>query len=189
MKTRNIILAGFLTLGLNSLYANQNNYKNHHNNNNNFTMVKVNKSEPIYKTVNIRVPYDEVVSKSYTVSVPCGQEYSDVDNNSFGIDTLVGVGIGAAIGNQIGNGNGKVAARVIGGLIGANIANQNRRSSYQTKYCNETRYKDEVVTRYDYITKEKLQGYRNTFSFNGKTYTKITNHPRKKIRVRTSISY
>ena len=45
------------------------------------------------------------------------------DNNSIGLDTVVGATIGVAIGNQIGKGNGKDVARVAGGLLGATIAN------------------------------------------------------------------
>ena len=45
------------------------------------------------------------------------------DNNSIGLDTVVGATIGVAIGNQIGKGNGKDVARVAGGLLGAAVAN------------------------------------------------------------------
>ena len=54
------------------------------------------------------------------------------DNNSIGLDTLVGATIGVAIGNQIGRGNGKDVARVAGGLIGAGIANNSRTPSYSS---------------------------------------------------------
>ena len=52
------------------------------------------------------------------------------DNNSIGLDTVVGATLGVAIGNQIGKGNGKDVARVAGGLLGASIANNSRTPSY-----------------------------------------------------------
>ena len=153
--------------------------------------VDVIKSEPIYKTVNIRVPYEEVISKSYEVSVPCGYDDANtINENLIGLDTIIGAGLGIALGNQMGKGNGRTVAKIAGGLLGAGVANQYyRQNSHGVKYCKETRYKDEVVTRYDYSTKEKLQGYRNTFIYNGHKYTKLTKRPLKTVRVRSTISF
>ncbi|MEA3498116.1 MAG: glycine zipper 2TM domain-containing protein [Campylobacterota bacterium] len=106
-----------------------------------------------------------------------------------GLDTIVGMGLGVAIGNQIGKGNGRTAAKVVGGLLGAGIANSHRGYRDNTQYCDEIRYKDEVITRYDYRTEKKLQGYKNIFFYNGQKYTKITNHPLKRVKVTTSISF
>ena len=58
------------------------------------------------------------------------------DNNSIGLDTLVGATSGVAIGNQIGGGNGRDVARVAGGLLGAGIANSTRTPSYSSGYDN-----------------------------------------------------
>jgi len=181
MKVSKIIITGLL-LSVISISLEANALQHH-------KWVEVDSSEPIYKTVNVRMPYDEIVTKSYNVSVPCGGYYETVDNNSLGIDTIIGAGIGMAIGNQIGRGDGRIAAKIVGGLLGANIANNQRQSSYNTKYCNETKYKDEIVTRYDYVEQKKLQGYKNTFHYKGETYTKITNYPKKRIRISTRISY
>ena len=62
------------------------------------------------------------------------------DNNTIGLDTVVGATIGVAIGNQIGKGNGKDVARVAGGLLGASIANNSRTPSYN----NNVYYEDKV---------------------------------------------
>ena len=64
------------------------------------------------------------------------------DNNSIGLDTLVGATIGVAIGNQIGKGNGKDVARVAGGLIGAGIANNSRTPSYSNTYYDNNSYRN-----------------------------------------------
>ena len=153
------------------------------------TYIGVEKSEPIYRTVNVRVPYEEVVSKAYVVIVPCGQNYQQKETNSLGLDTIIGAGIGLAIGNQVGSGSGRDIAKAVGGLSGAYMANQNRDGEYSTQYCNETRYKDEVVTKYDYVSEEKVTGYRNTFTYEGKRYTKISKYPLKQVKITTSISF
>jgi uncharacterized protein YcfJ len=155
----------------------------------NVAYVKVEKSEPVYRTVNVRIPYEEVISKAYVVRVPCGQNYQEKETNSLGIDTLIGAGIGLAIGNQVGSGSGRDVAKAVGGLSGAYVANQNRDGEYSTQYCNETRYKDEVITKYDYVSEEKITGYKNTFIYDGKEYTKVSKHPLREVKVTTSISF
>ena len=182
MKTRNLILVILLLIGVSGFSQEIKSQ---------MVFVDVIKSEPIYKTVNIRVPYEEVVSKAYEVSVPCGNDETDmIDDNSIGLDTIIGAGLGIALGNQMGKGNGRTVAKIAGGLLGAGVANQYyRQNSHNVKYCKETRYRDEVVTRYDYITKEKLQGYKNTFIYNNHKYTKLTKRPLKTVRVRSTISF
>lgn len=182
MRVKNIklLIVGIVCLSINSLSAESIQ---------NYEYVDVIKSKPIYKNSNVRVPYEEVVSKPYTVKVPCGDSYVQEDRNSLGIDTIIGAGLGIAVGNQIGKGHGRDAARVIGGLLGANIANGTRGNRYQTNYCTQTRYKDVVVTKYDYRTENKIRGYKNVFIYKGKKYTKKSNYPLKTIRITTSISY
>ena len=178
MIKKSIILSGVVALAVSSLNARSS-----------VQYVDVISSSPVYRTVNVRVPYEEVISKAYTVRVPCGNTYTQQDTNSIGLDTIIGMGLGIAAGNQIGKGNGRTVAKIAGGLLGAGIANNNRDPKYQTTYCNETRYKDEVVTKYDYVEEEKLQGYDNTFMYNGIKYTKRTKRPRKTIKITTSISF
>lgn len=149
----------------------------------------VEKSEPIYRTANVRVPYEEVVSTAYTVKVPCGESYEKRDTNTLGLDTIIGAGIGLAIGNQVGGGKGRDVAKAVGGLSGAYIANQHRDSGYTTQYCNETRYKDKVITKYDYVKEDRITGYRNIFTHNGKRYTKISKKPLHRVRITTTISF
>ena len=62
------------------------------------------------------------------------------DNNTIGLDTIVGATIGVAIGNQIGKGNGRDVARVAGGLLGATIANNSRDSRAYRDYDNSDNY-------------------------------------------------
>lgn len=180
LQNKKLFILGLICLSVSGLNA-QSSYENEY--------IKVQTSKPIYKTVQVRIPYEEVVSKPYTVRVACGNVQTQHNTNSLGLDTVIGMGLGVAVGNQIGKGNGRTVAKVVGGLLGGKIANDSRNSSYQTQYCNETRYKDEVITKYDYVDKEKLQGYENIFVYNGKRYTKMSNRPLKRIKVTTTISY
>jgi uncharacterized protein YcfJ len=182
MRVKNIklLIAGLIYISVSSVSAKSMD---------SYEYVDVIKSKPIYKNSNVRVPYEEVVSRPYSVKVPCGDSYIREDRNSLGIDTIIGAGLGIAIGNKIGKGRGRDAARVIGGLVGANIANATRDSRYQRNYCTETRYKDVVITKYDYRTEKKIRGYKNVFVYKGKRYTKKSNYPLKTIRITTSISY
>ena len=182
MKVKNLklLIVSLFCLNVNSLSASSIQ---------NYDYVDVIKSKPIYKTINVRVPYEEVVSKPYTVKVPCGDRYIEKDNNLIGLDTIIGAGLGIAVGNQIGHGNGRDVAKIVGGLLGANIANNRRQGSYQTNYCSETGYRDVVVTKYDYRTKKKIQGYKNIFIYNGQRYTKRSNYPLQTIKITKSISY
>ena len=65
------------------------------------------------------------------------------NDNSIGLDTIVGATLGVAIGNQIGRGNGKDVARVAGGLIGAGIANNSRTPSYSSNPNYNNSYRDD----------------------------------------------
>ena len=70
------------------------------------------------------------------------------DNNSIGLDTLVGATIGVAIGNQVGKGNGRDVARVAGGLLGAAVANGTRTPPYSSNgYYDNNNYNNSGYTR------------------------------------------
>lgn len=55
------------------------------------------------------------------------------NDNSIGVDTLIGATLGVAVGNQIGSGNGRDVAKVVGGILGASIANSSR-DNYNNDY-------------------------------------------------------
>ncbi len=78
------------------------------------------------------------------------------NNNSIGLDTIVGATIGVVIGNQIGNGNGKDVARVAGGLLGATIANNSRESRV---YRNNDNYNNNYNNYNSYNSYERTTTY------------------------------
>lgn len=104
-----------------------------------------------------------------TIEIPvnCGR-----DDNSIGVDTLVGATLGVALGSQIGKGHGNDAAKVVGGLMGANIANKNRKqncTTYETvTKCNPT---------YEYKTSYKIVGFNNCSWIDNIKYCKQTKKP------------
>ena len=118
------------------------------------------------------------------------------DNNTIGLDTVVGATIGVAIGNQIGKGNGKVAAKVIGGLIGASVANNMRNyervdtRSYRDDYYTETKSRNICKNRKPKIIRENvLKGYENYFTYKGNRYMKFSDNRLSYVEVRTKINF
>ncbi len=194
MKTQirnlSLLIVGLISINATNLLANTT--YNH-------TYVKVQSSKPIYKLVDTSVPYEEIVTTSYIVKVPCGRNYPRGNHNHIGLDTIIGAGIGIAVANKIVKNKSHIkkhkrprhkdATRVIGGLVGATIANSHRNHHPHTKYCEETRYKDEVITKYKYATQRILTGYKNKFVYQGITYKKISKHPLKRVKITTSISF
>lgn len=113
------------------------------------------------------------------------------NENSIGLDTIVGLTAGVVIGNQIGKGKGRVAAKIIGGLIGANVANSMRNykhvDSYDDGYYKRKRICNNKARRVH--TKRVLSGYDNYFTYKGKEYIKFTKNSQNRIKVRNTISF
>lgn len=73
------------------------------------------------------------------------------DNNSIGLDTVVGATLGVAIGNQIGSGSGRDVARVAGGILGATIANNSRNTPPMTYHNPNSYYPGNYVNNNYYV--------------------------------------
>ena len=105
--------------------------------------------------------------------------------------TIAGGLIGGVIGRQFGDGNGRDAMTVVGSIVGSAIANEAARDArYRDGYADG--YYDTVrrcETRYEVREKERVDGYRVTYLYNGKEYTTRTDSdPGDRIRVRVSVS-
>ena len=155
--------------------------------------VDVIKSEPLYKTITKKVPYEECYDQEYEQRVPIHRNSNKRSNNSIGLDTLIGVTGGVVVGNQIGKGNGKVAAKIIGGLLGGAIANGMREDkghySNRDDYYYETKSIRKCQTKYDNYDEEVQVGYKNYFLYNGSEIYKITKRPRKHIRIKNTLTF
>ena len=165
------IVFSLLSLGLVSLMAESINFSD---------SIPVIKSEPVYKTVTKRTPYQE-----------CWDEQVPVSSSSSGDETvgaLIGGVAGGILGHQVGGGSGKTAATVggaiIGTLVGKNLAsrgNSGSTTTYQTQR--------KCVTKYNETEEEKFIGYKNIGNYKGKTIIKYSDHPLQRIKLFVSVSY
>lgn len=171
-----------------SLFAGSSSYSEH---------VRVKYSQPIYDYVYDREPQRECKEVRQKVRNYDDRYYSSNDyDDNLGVDTLVGVAAGAVLGSQIGKGNGRVAAQIVGGLIGGKVAHEIR-NNYKPKHRNYDRYDDnysyETVTKcYDTHKRTKrkmITGYKNYFVYNGQEHFKITDRPRRKIKINHTINF
>ncbi|PHO12635.1 hypothetical protein CPG38_06695 [Malaciobacter marinus] len=151
-----------------------------------YDFIDVDYSEVIYKYITVKEPIQECYEQEYKQRVDINSSY---DNNSIGLDTIIGATAGVVIGNQIGKGNGNTAAKIVGGLLGGKIANEIRGSNSDDYYY-ETKTRTKCVTKYINATRKKIiQGYKNHFTYDGIKYVKVTKKPQEQIKVTKIISY
>lgn len=147
-------------------------------------------SEPVYEyRSNNYDNYDRQGNSNYYRS-DYNNGYSN--NNSIGLDTIVGGTIGVIIGNQIGKGNGKTAAKIVGGLLGASIANNSR---YNNNYVQNAGYRD-YDNNHNRFKKHKkrreqkvLVGYKNYFVYKNREFHKFSNHRKNRIKITETINF
>jgi len=120
-------------------------------------------SEPLYRTITKKVPYQECYDKTENIKVP--DSYNN-DTNGIGIDTLIGITAGIVLGNQIGRGNGRSAAKVLGGIAGGLVSNGMRENS--TNYHYEERTRRVCETHYESSSSKRLIGYKLCAEIEGK---------------------
>lgn len=138
--------------------------------------VNVISSEPIYKTITTRTPYQECWDEEVT---------QNGSNDSSPIGALIGGVAGGILGHQVGGGSGKTAATVggaiVGTLVGKNLSDRNSGPSTTTQR--------RCVTKYQESSAEKLIGYKNIGHYKGKTITKYSDRPLSTIQVDISVDY
>lgn len=137
--------------------------------------VNVMKSEPIYKTITTRTPYQECWDEEVTQN----------GSNESPIGALIGGVAGGILGNQVGGGSGKTAATVggaiVGTLVGKNLSERGSAPSVSMQR--------KCVTKYQEESAEKLIGYKNIAHYKGKTITKYSDRPLDTIQVNIIVSY
>lgn len=130
-------------------------------------------SEPIYKTITTRTPYQE-----------CWDEEVRENGEKSPIGALLGGIAGGILGNQIGGGSGKTAATVggaiVGTMVGNNLSEQGETTTSMQRRC---------VTKYQEKSAEKLVGYKNIGSYRGKTITKYSDRALDSINLDISVHY
>ena len=128
--------------------------------------------KPLIRTVEVEIPVRECFDRE--VAVP---QRGGVGR------TIAGGILGGVIGRQIGDGSGRDAATIVGTLIGAAAANDGGR--------HEPAYRTERIceTRYEYETRDRVEGFRVTYEYRGETFvTRTRTDPGDRIRVRVSVT-
>ncbi len=149
--------------------------------------------EPIVRNVRITTPRRECWNETRyeEVSYTNGRREPEHAAGSM----ILGGLIGAAIGNQFGHGGGRRAATVAGAVIGTAIGHDNaaRREGnygYASREYRETRPYDveRCNVRYDDEYERRVDGYRVTYVYNGRTQTtRLPYDPGDRIRVRVDV--
>jgi uncharacterized protein YcfJ len=137
-------------------------------------------SNPVYRMVTTRTPYQECWNEQVPVS--------STNSNSGTIGALIGGVAGGIIGHQVGGGGGKTAATVggaiLGTLIGKNLSNQNNNAG-TTTYTTQRK----CVTKYNESQQRKFIGYKNVGNYKGRTIIKYSNRPLNRIVLHIFINY
>lgn len=161
-----------LSLGLVSLFGESINFSD---------SIPVIKSEPVYKIVTKRTPYQECWDEQVPVSSGGPSDGT--------VGALIGGVAGGILGHQVGGGSGKTAATVggaiIGTLVGKSLAEKGNNGGATTTYQTQRK----CVTKYNETEEEKFIGYKNIGNYKGKTIIKYSNHPLRRIRLHVSVSY
>ncbi|MEL7023770.1 MAG: glycine zipper 2TM domain-containing protein [Pseudomonadota bacterium] len=136
-----------------------------------FDYAKVLDVKPLIRRVEVEVPVRECFDREVVV-----ERRPRVGR------TIAGGIIGGVIGSQFGGGSGRDAATVVGTLIGAAAANDRPDVA-------EVRTQRVCETRYEFETRERVDGFRVTYVYRGETYvTRTRNDPGNRIRVRISVA-
>ncbi|MEO0576952.1 MAG: glycine zipper 2TM domain-containing protein [Pseudomonadota bacterium] len=130
--------------------------------------------KPLIRTVEVEVPVRECFERP--------QREAPREGRGVG-RTIAGGIIGGLIGSQIGDGSGRKAATIAGVLIGAssgNDADRNAPEREHARYCE---------TRYEYESRDRVEGFRVTYEYRGETFVARTkSDPGDQIRIRVSVA-
>lgn len=151
-------------------------------------------SEPIYRTVENRVPVENCWTEQVREEVPVYQKASYTKPKS-ATGVILGSVIGGAIGNAVGAGDenkkvGTVVGAILGASIGRDVSRKNRRGSTDQYSHTEVNYRDvqrcEVTER---VEMERVPiGYNVTYRYQGQHYTtRMDRNPGNKLKVAVHI--
>jgi len=140
--------------------------------------IKVNRSEPVFKTVTTQKPLRDCWQESEQV-VSQGGGGNDV------IGSLVGGALGGVLGNQVGQGSGKTAATIGGAIVGSMLGQGANRGNE----VSQPRTVEKCTTRYETSTQQVLSGYNNYGKYQGREIVKFNETPLDHIIVYTNVSY
>ena len=146
--------------------------------------VEVSRSEPVYRTIIKRMPYQEC----WYEEVPVEYEYEKGGVIEDNIGPLIGGVAGGIIGHQIGKGSGKTAATIGGAIVGT-IVGKNLSKTKRREYIQEYKRVRRCRTRYEEHKRRVQRGYRNYAYYNGRKIVKFSKRPLKRIKIDVTVSY
>ncbi len=166
-----------IVAGLSASVAHSGNYYDEHS----YTdTARVTHVQPIYKTVRVSTPERECWNEPRQYK----QRYR-TESNSY-TPAIAGGIVGGVIGNQFGGGSGKKILTVAGALLGGSMGNDY--NNHTKRYRNDYSAGEQCRVTNRYHEQERLDGYRVTYKYNGKTYTTRMEHdPGRRIPVEVSV--
>jgi len=147
--------------------------------------VKVTSSEPIYRTITKKIPYEECWNEEIPIS-----HGGRSGQNAIG--SIVGGAAGGILGHQVGKGRGNTAATIGGAIIGTMLGYQyignGSQNYYQEPYTTyETRQR--CTTKYTQEEEDQFVGYKNIANYEGRTIVKVSRKKIRYIRLNININY
>lgn len=154
-------------------------------------------SEKYYITEKVKQPvercYETIIKEKHYIEDNNINEQKPKDENSIGIDTVIGGVLGVVIGNQIGHGNGRDAAKIVGGIAGATIANKSRNYQDPEKHHMKEVYEEKPIKKcnieYEYKENKILYGYKNYFILNGVKKVKISKEKLNQVQININYNW
>lgn len=151
-------------------------------------------AEPVYRTVENRVPVESCWTEQVREEVPVYQQASYTRPKS-ATGVILGSVIGGAIGNAVGAGDenkkvGTVVGALLGASIGHDVSRKNRHRSSEQYSHTEVNYRD--VQRCEMTDKIEMErvaiGYNVTYRYHGQNYTThMDRNPGEKLKVAVHI--
>jgi len=152
-------------------------------------------SEPIFRTVERRVPVENCWTEQQREETPVyrdGMQHAQPPRKRSATGTILGALIGGGIGNAVGAGEeNKKVGTVVGAILGASVGRDISRNGSNRQYSHtEVSYRDvqrcEVKERVE--MEEVPAGYSVTYRYNGETYTTRTRRdPGNKLKIAINI--
>ena len=132
--------------------------------------------KPLIRTVEVEIPVRECYERPVEVRR---------ERRRGGLGRVLAGGIiGGVIGRQFGDGSGRDAMTVLGSVVGAASASDDVRRDDRAG----TRVEKFCETTYEYESRDRVEGFRVLYEYEGRTYTTRTaTDPGDEIRVRVDV--
>jgi len=175
MKNTLSTISFAIIAGLSASVASAGNYYDDHS----YTdTARVTHVQPIYKTVRVSTPERECWNEP--------RRYQRHSQNDSYTPAIAGGLIGGVIGNQFGGGSGKKVLTVAGALLGGSMGNDY--NNHTKQYRGNPQRGEQCRVTNNYHDEQRIDGYRVTYKYNGKTYTTRMDHnPGRRIPVDVSV--